>query len=50
MLHPFIYGLVFCWMFMEHRRSLLLSDMDSRLSYTWVLYRLLIYPFAFISF
>lgn len=50
MLQPFMYGLVFCWMFMEHRRRLLLSDMDSRLSYTWVLYRLLIYPFAFISF
>ncbi|MBK8683611.1 MAG: DUF393 domain-containing protein [Bacteroidetes bacterium] len=40
----------FCWMFMEHRRRLLLSDIDSRLSYSWVLYRLLIYPFAFISF
>jgi hypothetical protein len=47
MLQPFCYGMVFAWMFMEHRRRILISEMDWRLSYTWVLIRLIMYPLAF---
>jgi len=47
MLQPFCYGMVFAWMFMEHRRRILISEMDWRLSYTWVLIRLMMYPLAF---
>jgi predicted DCC family thiol-disulfide oxidoreductase YuxK len=47
MLQPFCYGLVFAWMFMEHRRRILTARMDWRLSYTWLLVRLIMYPFAF---
>ncbi len=47
MLQPFCYGMVFAWMFMEHRRRILISEMDWRLSYTWIFVRILMYPLAF---
>lgn len=42
-----IYGMVFCFMYYEHKRRIALEGWSPWLSLTWVLYRLLIYPFAF---
>lgn len=47
MLQPFLYGVIFTWMFFEHRRRLQLSGLDERLTWFWLLYRLAIYPLAF---
>lgn len=47
MLEPFGYGAVFAWMFMEHRRRMHITEMDWRLTYTWLLIRIIMYPFAF---
>lgn len=46
-LQIFCYGIVFAWMFMEHRRRLQIADMNGWLSFTWVLYRIIVYPFVF---
>ncbi len=46
---PFCYGIVYAWMFLDHRKRLKIADMDWRLTYTWLIYRLMIYPFAFIT-
>lgn len=44
---PFLYGVVFTGMFIEHRRRLKLSGLDARLTWFWLLYRIAIYPLAF---
>ena len=44
---PFLYGVVFTIMFFDHRRRLLLSGLDTRLTWSWLLYRIAIYPLAF---
>jgi predicted DCC family thiol-disulfide oxidoreductase YuxK len=49
LLQPFCYGMVYAWMFLDHRKRLEIADMDWRLTYTWLIYRLMIYPFAFIT-
>jgi len=49
LLQPFCYGMVYAWMFLDHRRRLQIADMDWRLTYSWLFYRLLIYPFAFVT-
>jgi hypothetical protein len=48
MLEPFCYGVVFCFMFFEHRKRLKITGMQKWLTLTWILYRLAIYPIAFI--
>lgn len=44
---PFLYGVVFTIMFFDHRGRLLLSGLDTRLTWSWLLYRIAIYPLAF---
>ena len=48
MLSPFCYGVVFCFMFFEHQRRIKTMEIVSRLTYTWLLIRILMYPLAFI--
>lgn len=47
MLQPFCYGLVYLFMFYEHMRRLQLLHISGWLSVSWIVFRLLIYPFAF---
>ena len=47
MLEPLCYGIVFAWMFIEHRRRIKIAEMNVWLTLTWLLYRFMIYPIAF---
>ena len=47
MLSPLCFGVVVGIMFMEHHRRIKLLDMKTMLTYTWLLYRILIYPLVF---
>lgn len=44
------YGVVAAFMFFEHKRRVTVADHNAWLSWTWVLFRLLAYPFAFTLF
>ncbi len=48
MLQPFCYGLVYLFMLYEHARRLRLLHLSGWLSISWIVFRFLIYPFAFI--
>ena len=50
MLHPLCFGVVITYMFFEHKRRLEIENLSSWLSITWIVYRLVIYPIAFIIF
>ena len=41
------FGIIFCWMFLEHKRRVKITGFHPALTYTWVLYRILIYPLVF---
>lgn len=41
------FGVVYAFMFYEHRRRLRIAEMNSYLTLTWILYRFIIYAFAF---
>jgi predicted DCC family thiol-disulfide oxidoreductase YuxK len=41
------YGVVAAFMFFEHKRRVNVAGHNALLSWTWVLFRLLVYPFAF---
>lgn len=44
---PFFFGAVFMFMFLEHRRVSELMSFPKFLTYTWLLFRIAIYPLAF---
>lgn len=44
---PFFFGAIFMYMFLEHRRVTDLTGFPAFLSYTWLLFRVGIYPLAF---
>ncbi|AEA42031.1 hypothetical protein [Fluviicola taffensis] len=41
------YGITFCFMFIEHKRRISLKEWSSKLSMSWILFRVLIYPLVF---
>lgn len=48
MLHPLCFGIVIAFMFFEHKKRLEIEKLSKWLSLTWIIYRLIIYPIAFI--
>jgi hypothetical protein len=47
MLQPLCYGIVYLFMLYEHSRRLRLLHLSKWLGVSWILYRFIIYPFAF---
>jgi len=48
LLQPLCYGIVYMFMLHEHARRLKLLHLTKWLTVSWIIFRLLIYPFAFI--
>ncbi|WP_300665947.1 hypothetical protein [Fluviicola sp.] len=41
------FGITICFLFFEHKRRIQLKDWDYKLSLTWIVFRILIYPLVF---
>lgn len=42
------FGITVCFLFFEHKRRIQLKDWDFKLSLTWIVFRILIYPLVFL--
>ncbi len=42
------FGITICFLFFEHKRRIQLKNWDYKLSLTWILFRILIYPLVFL--
>ena len=42
------FGITICFLFFEHKRRIQLKDWDFKLSLTWIVFRILIYPLVFL--
>ena len=47
LLEPFCYGMVYLFMLYEHKKRIKILGFTAWMSVSWVVFRFLIYPFAF---